>query len=91
MSEGGGAAGDNSSAGSGVTGSVSNGVSGGYTGSSAGMMMSIPWCSEAGWNLGRCFGNQDGSQSADGKTEGGVERKYSNEQLDAADTLRLKI
>ena len=51
-----------------MTGSLSNGASGGSTGSSAGTMTSIPWCSGAAWNLGRCFGNQGGSRSADGET-----------------------
>lgn len=57
--------GADSSAGSGVTGSLSNGGSGGSTGSSAGMMTSIPWCSGAERNLGHCFGNQGGGRSAD--------------------------
>lgn len=53
-----------SSAGLGVTGSLSNGGSGGSTGSSVGMM-SIPWCSGAERNLGHCFGNQGGGRCAD--------------------------
>lgn len=48
---------------------LSNGGSGGSTGSSAGLMMSIPWCSGVEWNLGHCFGNQGGSQSAERERE----------------------
>lgn len=61
--------GGGSSAGSGGTRSLSNGGSGGCTVSSPGTTTSIPWCSGAGWNLGRCFGNQGGSWSADGLRE----------------------
>lgn len=54
-----------------MTGSLSNGGTGGNTGSSAGMTTSIPWCSGSEWNLGRCFGNQDGNWSAERETEEG--------------------
>lgn len=60
----------------GLTGSLSNGGSGGSTGSSAGRTTSIPWRSGTERNLGHCFGNQGGGRSAEGETEGEVERKH---------------
>lgn len=53
------------------------------------MTTSIPWCSGAERNLGRCFGNQGGGRSADGKTEGRVERKHGSEQLGDAKEILL--
>lgn len=53
------------------------------------MTTSIPWCSGTEWNLGRCFGNQGGGRSADGKTEGRVERKHGSEQLSDVNEILL--
>lgn len=68
-----------------MTRSLSNGGSGGSTGSSAGLMMSIPWCSGVEWNLGRCFGNQGGSQSAERERE--VETRSLNHQTSYQQTF----
>lgn len=60
---------------------LSNGGSDGSTGSSAGTLSSIPWCSGAERNLGRCFGSQGAGRSAAGQEEGGVERKTQHETV----------
>lgn len=54
---------------------LSNGGSGENTGSSAGMLWSIPWCSGAVRNPGHCFGSPGAGQSAGGE-EGGTTQGY---------------